>query len=157
MPLAYWRFPRAGPSTLPSWRLIIKFRVLLNIVECLPGLKVAYLSGVQAEDPLTAKAFNYTVLNVQSLEVGPDIYSCSSCYLRNVSCQGAVVFRAAWSGTAPSSRGWTSSSPATGPRESATGLRLDHSWTILVGLVLLAVFHISAGWGGGYFIGFLCV
>lgn len=32
------------------------------------GLRVAYLSGVQAEDPLTAKPFNYTVANVQSLE-----------------------------------------------------------------------------------------
>ena len=33
------------------------------------GLRVAYLSGVQADDPLTAKPFNYTIANVQSLEV----------------------------------------------------------------------------------------
>ncbi len=38
-------------------------------METFSGLRIAYLSGVQAEDPLTAKPFNYTITNVQSLEV----------------------------------------------------------------------------------------
>jgi hypothetical protein len=38
-------------------------------METFSGLRIAYLSGVQAEDALTAKPFNYTITNVQSLEV----------------------------------------------------------------------------------------
>ncbi len=38
-------------------------------MEIFSGLRIAYLSGVLAEDALTAKPFNYTITNVQSLEV----------------------------------------------------------------------------------------
>ena len=33
------------------------------------GLKIAYLSGVQPEDILSAKSHNYTAANLQNLEV----------------------------------------------------------------------------------------
>ena len=33
------------------------------------GLRIAYLSGVNAEDPLAAKDYNYSIQNLQGLEV----------------------------------------------------------------------------------------
>ena len=33
------------------------------------GLRIAYMSGVNGEDPLAAKEYNYSVQNLQSLEV----------------------------------------------------------------------------------------
>ena len=45
---------------------------LLSLQGCFTtkeGLKIAYLSGVQSDDILSAKSHNYTAANLQNLEV----------------------------------------------------------------------------------------
>jgi hypothetical protein len=55
--------------TFPSTESFSLSKSRAKNMETFSGLRIAYLSGVQAEDPLTAKPFNYTITNVQSLEV----------------------------------------------------------------------------------------